>query len=74
MTDTTELVNRGMLCLRNGLGDIESEEFIAAIMREHFDYTKWRQSLFEGMTVSEINDAAKVYEKEKPFHSKKSEL
>lgn len=66
-SNTVELVNRGFRCLRDGLGDLETEEFIAIIIRERFDYTKWSQTLFENMSIDEINKAAAQYEKEHPF-------
>lgn len=59
---TVELLDKGMKCLRDGLGDIESEEFIAIIIRERFDYTKWQESLYDGMSLEEISAAAKEYE------------
>ena len=66
---TIELVNRGMKCLREGLGDIDTEEFIAIIMRERFDYTKWQRTLFDDMTLDELTDSAIAYEEEHPFHA-----
>ena len=68
---TIELMNRGMLCLRKELGDIGCEEFISLIIREKFDYTKWRQeNLLVDMTLKDISDAAAVFEEESPFNGK----
>ena len=64
-----ELLDKGMKCLRDGLGDIESEEFIAIIIRERFDYTKWQESLYDGMSLEEISAAAKEYEEKYPVSS-----
>lgn len=66
---TVELLDKGMKCLRDGLGDIESEEFIAIIIRERFDYTKWQESLYDGMSLEEISAAAKEYEEKYPVSS-----
>ena len=66
---TVELLDKGMKCLRDGLGDIESEEFIAIIIRERFDYTKWQESLYDGMSLEEISAAAKEYEEMYPVSS-----
>ena len=66
---TVELLDEGMKCLRDGLGDIESEEFIAIIIRERFDYTKWQESLYDGMSLEEISAAAKEYEEKYPVSS-----
>lgn len=65
-----EIMNRGMKCLLENLVDIETEEFIMTIKRDKFDYTEWQQTLFEGMTLEEINDAAVAYAKEHPFEGK----
>ena len=45
-TATVELMTRGMDCLVKNMGIVEAESFIAAIQRERFDYTKWRQEYF----------------------------
>ena len=66
---TVELLDKGMKCLRDGLGDIESEEFIAIIIRERFDYTNWQESLYDGMSLEEISAAAKEYEEKDPVSS-----
>ena len=66
---TVELLDKGMKRLRDGLGDIESEEFIAIIIRERFDYTKWQESLYDGMSLEEISAAAKEYEEKYPVSS-----
>jgi hypothetical protein len=35
-----------------------SEEEAQRELNEPFDYTKWRESLFEGMSIDEINEHA----------------
>ena len=40
---------------------IEAEKFISIINREKFDYTKWRQNLFEDMTIEEIIKEGKKF-------------
>jgi hypothetical protein len=42
--NTAALMSAGMKCLRDGLGVLESEIFIATIKAEDIDYTTWRQS------------------------------
>jgi PHD/YefM family antitoxin component YafN of YafNO toxin-antitoxin module len=37
---------------------VEAERFICLIQRERFDYTKWRQTLYEGLTVEDISRKA----------------
>lgn len=45
------------------MGLVEAEKFVTLIQREHFDYTKWRTNLFEGMTGEEISRKAMEYRK-----------
>jgi len=49
------LKDEGMKILCKHLGLVEAERFEAAMMREPFDYTEWRQNLCEGLSVSGIS-------------------
>lgn len=40
--------------LNRNLGTLETERFIVLIRREKFDYTKWRENLFDGLSGKEI--------------------
>ncbi len=57
MTDK-EIRLKGLEILAEHLGDIEAERFIALIQREPFDYTKWRQGLFDDLSMEEISGKA----------------
>lgn len=57
MTDT-EIRVRGITALSSSLGSVEAERFIALILREPFDYTRWQSTLFEGQSVDFLSDAA----------------
>jgi len=57
MTDTV-LRNEGIRVLTQNLGMVEAERFISLIIREPFDYTKWRQGLFDEMSVEELSQKA----------------
>ena len=57
MNDTVFL-DVGMDALVAKLGLVEAERFIFLVNKESFDYTKWRQNLFEGMTGREISALA----------------
>lgn len=57
MTDT-ELRIRGFQALTNALGNVEAERYVALIMRERFDYTKWQKDLWADKSVEEISSAA----------------
>jgi hypothetical protein len=57
MNDTL-LLDTGMDILVEKLGLVDAERFVCLVNKEPFDYTKWRQNLFEGMTGREISAAA----------------
>lgn len=62
MTDT-EIKVKGMKALSNDLGLVEAERFVSLIQRDRFDYTKWRQDLFQGMSGDQISQMATEYTK-----------
>ena len=66
-SNTIEIMNKGMNCLLEKLGVVETEQFISIIIREKFDYTKWQQKYFDEMTPEQIDDGAKKYVEEHPF-------
>lgn len=57
MTDT-ELKLSGLRLLSEKLGLVEAERFVALMLREPFDYTKWRQDLLEDITLEELHARA----------------
>ena len=57
MTDT-ELRVKGLQVLSKSLGDIEAERFISLILREPFDYTKWRQGQWDHLSLEQISKQA----------------
>ena len=58
MKTDTEIKIKGLQILSESLGDVEAERFIALILREPFDYTKWRQGLDEKSSIEEISRKA----------------
>ena len=61
---TAAIISAGMKLLRENLGTIETEIFIAKINSNEFDYTKWRENLWEDLTSKELFErAAKAEEK-----------
>ena len=44
--------------LSEALGQVGAERFVALLLREPFDYTKWRRDLWADKTVGEISKAA----------------
>ena len=69
--NSIEIMDKGMNCLLEHLGTIETEKFIAVIIRERFDYTKWRRELFGNASVTELNRDAVRYNQEHPFRPAK---
>ena len=63
-------MNRGKHCLLEKLGVVETEQFIAVINREKFDYTKWQREYFDDMSSDEFNSAAVAYSEKNPFYKK----
>lgn len=61
----TVLRQEGMDALIEKLGKVDAERFISLIIKEPFDYTKWQENLFEGITVRELNEKAMEYVKKK---------
>ena len=67
MDNTMEIMDKGINCLLQQLGVVETEKFISIINREKFDYTKWRERLFKDMTLEELNAEAVEFAKNNPL-------
>jgi hypothetical protein len=63
MKTDSEIKLLGLEVLNNYLGMVEAERFIVLIQRDKFDYTKWRETLFEGLTGEEISIKAMAFQK-----------
>ncbi len=61
MRTDIEIKKDAFQALATKLNPVEVERFVAIINREKFDYTKWRQGLFEDMSIDEISAAAQKY-------------
>ena len=48
----------GMKALSDTLGAIETEIFISTVGKNTFDYTKWRETLWEDLTTQELFERA----------------
>ena len=60
-----EVKAMGFEILSKHLGMVETERFISLIQRERFDYTLWRQTLFDGLSGEEISRRASEYRQRK---------
>ena len=69
-----EILNDGVDWLRQKFGDVGTELFISLIIREKFDYTRWRRQYFGNKTVSEINEEAAEYSRNHPFTPQKAQI
>ncbi|MCD8149598.1 MAG: hypothetical protein LUE92_08550 [Clostridiales bacterium] len=69
MASSMEIMDRGINCLLEKLGVVETEQFISVIIREKFDYTKWQQEKFDNVSAEEFHSAAIAYAKENPFRN-----
>jgi hypothetical protein len=63
MKTDTLIRHDGIDVLLNNLGLVETERFIMLIQSEPFDYTKWQEHLFEGMSIEEISEKAAGFRK-----------
>jgi hypothetical protein len=50
-----------MKILAQHLGIVEAERFVALIQREPFDYTEWRQNLFDDIPLEKFLENARLY-------------
>ncbi len=58
MKSDTLIRIEGMNALLEKLDLVDAERFITLIKREPFDYTRWQETLYEGMSIEEICAAA----------------
>ncbi len=68
-TNTIEVIDRGLNCLSEHLGEKETELFVLTLLRERFDYTEWRQSLVRRIESFDDLDAYLAETKEKAVFS-----
>jgi hypothetical protein len=59
MKTDIELRSDGMKLLRTQLGLVESERFLTLMLREPFDYTKWRQAQWGGESVATLAEKSR---------------
>ena len=63
---TSAIMTAGMKLLRENLGLIECEIFLANIKQDRFDYTEWRENLYENISLDELLGDASAYMKDHP--------
>ncbi len=55
MITDAEIKQKGIHILAQYLGDVEAERFVAVMQRDRFDYTQFRQSMDEELSIDEIS-------------------
>jgi hypothetical protein len=53
------LLERGLSLLVSQLGPVQTLEFTAMVSRHQFDYQRWREGLFDGLSVDNLAAQAK---------------
>lgn len=61
-----KLLQRGMRCLIDNLGIIETEKFIALLTEKIPDYTQWQRDYFDSMTPEEFNASLEEFMRNHP--------
>ncbi|MBI5142636.1 MAG: hypothetical protein HZA20_10700 [Nitrospirae bacterium] len=51
----------GFQALHEKLDVVEAERFVALLNRNQFDYTEWRKTLWEDLTVEELSRKAMAH-------------
>ena len=74
MTNTTEILSRGMKILSDNMGIVEAETFIFLVKIEGFDYTAWQRDYFENKTKDEMDADMDKYFAEHPYSGEKAKL
>jgi len=58
MITDTEIKIKGFDTLVKNLGEVDAERFIALIIKEKFDYTKWQRKLFHNVNIKTLSQQA----------------
>ncbi|HBY20488.1 MAG: hypothetical protein A2Y24_07125 [Clostridiales bacterium GWE2_32_10] len=61
MRTETLIRMEGMNALLEKLGKVDAERFVARIIKEPFDYTKWQENILNNMTVRELSKNASEF-------------
>jgi hypothetical protein len=57
------LLKRGLSLLERQLGPVQTLEFMAMVSRQPFDYQRWREEEFGGLSIDDILARAKEPER-----------
>lgn len=62
MITDTEIRLKGLNTLVQNLGEVIAERFIALILKEKFDYTKWQNNLFPDINIDTLSQQAMLHQ------------
>ena len=69
MATDTEVMDRGIACLIDGLGTVDTGRFVSLLVRERFDYTEWQRRRFDAVSEEELFEDAVAYNEARPFRA-----
>ena len=67
VSNTMDLLSRGMRCLVKELGIVEAEQFISVVKGDTFGYEKWQREFFDSMTPEEMSEEISEYIAAHPY-------
>ena len=65
--NTFDIYDEGVRLLTEHMGIVKAEAFIATVIREQFDYTKWHRELADKTTKEQFHEWALENEKKDPY-------
>jgi len=74
MNNTVEIYDKGLACLIEKLGVVQTEKFIAVVKRENFDYTRWQREYFDSVPEGSFTSEASEYAKTNPYNGSGKEI
>ena len=60
-------MNKEMDSFMEHSGAVEAERFVATVIREKFDYTRWQREYFDRMSPERISQEAAEFERDEPY-------
>lgn len=67
MLNMMDIYEKGLSVLTENLGVVDTEQFIALIKRENFDYTKWQRKYYDTLPAGRFTEQAAEYAKTHPY-------
>ncbi len=74
ISNTEEILSRGMKILSDNMGIVEAENFIFLVKNEGFNYTAWQRDYFENKTKDEMDADMDKYFAVHPYTGEKAKI